>query len=278
MRIRSLVYWITFTAVYTMNAQDNFSINFSANTKPTETIKSNDYNLGLEYNSTFNSNYKMDVELAFNSKCIDLFSTAYSNSLTDYNEIRSKFSFSYLKNERMSFGFAIEPYVASENKLEVSDIDFLGEFNSNFILSANKTLAVGISRNNIFGKTSILPTLSFKYDYSENLNLMLGFPETKVSFSNNDRNVFHIRNVFNGSVYQLEDTNILGMDSSKASFSQLSTALEYERKIEDNWFLNFKSGYDFNRKMLLLDKNDNTVFDYKIKGGYNFGITIKYKY
>jgi hypothetical protein len=280
MKIGKTVKWILLSAICNLNAQNNLSLNFSVNTQPTEKIKTNAYDFGVDYFKTFNSKYKIANELEYNSKSIEFVNSDFLNfSTNDYIDLRNKFTFSYLKFDKIHFNFKLEPYLACKNNLKVSDIDLLGELNTDFILSSNKSLTVGVSRNNLFGKTMILPLVTYYYEYSKKLNVSVGFPETKVSYSNNSRNVFSIKNAFNGSVYNLDNvTNSLALNSAKASFSQLTSSLEYERNIDTNWFVNCKAGYDFNKKYLLLDANDNTTFDYKLKDGYNFGLTIKYKH
>jgi hypothetical protein len=279
MEIGKAVKWVFLCVVCNLSAQNNYSVDFAINTQPTENIKINETSFGVDYNRTFHLKYRIENELKFNSKNINYFNTDISNSLTTYSEVSNKFIFSYFKSDKMHFNFELEPYIASENNLKISDLDLLGELNMDFILSPNKKLTIGVSRNNFFGKTMVLPVFSYYYEYSKEVNLSIGFPESKLSYSNNIRNVFSIKNAFNGSLYNLENTSkSLALNSTKSSFSQLTTSLEYERNMDINWYVNFKVGYDFNREYLLLDNNYKTTFDFDIKDGYQLGLTIKYKH
>lgn len=279
MKPRKAVKWMFLCAVCHLNAQNNFSGDFSINTQPTESIKINETSFGMDYGKTFDSKFRIENELKFNSKSISYPNSNLSNSVTSYSELSNTVGFGYLKSDKTHFNFKLEPYVASENNLKVSDIDLLGELNVDFILGSNKKLIVGASRNNVFGKTMVLPVFSYYYEFNKAVNLNIGFPESKLSYSNNSRNVFSIKNAFNGSLYNLENTSkALALNSTKSSFSQLTTALEYERNMDSNWYVNFKMGYDFNRKYLLLDNNYNTTYDFGIKDGCQFGLTIKYKH
>lgn len=279
MKIRKAVRWVFLCTVCNLSAQNNYSFDFGIKTQPTENIKINETRFGVDYSKTFNSKYSIENELKFNSKNIDYYNNVFSIYLTNYTEVSNKFVFSYFKSDKMHVNIEIEPYIASENNLKLSDFDLLGELNVDFILSSNKKLTVGASRNNFFGKTMVLPVFSYYYEYDKKLNIAIGFPESKLSYSNTIRNVFSLKNAFNGSVYNLESTSkTLALNSTKSSFSQLTTSLEYERNMDRNWYVNFKVGYDFNREYLLLDNNYNTTFDFKIKDGYNFGLTIKYKH
>jgi hypothetical protein len=279
MKIRKAVRWVFLCTVCNLSAQNNYSFDFAIKTQPTENIKINETRFGVDYSKTFNSKYSIENELKFNSKNIDYYNNVFSIYLTNYTEVSNKFVFSYFKSDKMHINFEIEPYIASENNLKLSDFDLLGELYVDFILSSNKKLTVGASRNNFLGKTMVLPVFSYYYEYDKKLNIAIGFPETKLSYSNTIRNVFSLKNAFNGIVYNLESTSkTLALNSTKSSFSQLTTSLEYERNMDRNWYVNFKVGYDFNREYLLLDNNYNTTFDFKIKDGYNFGLTIKYKH
>jgi hypothetical protein len=279
MKIAKAVKWLVLCSVCNLSAQNNYAVDFTVNTQPTENIKMNEVGFGVDYNKTFQSKYRIENGLKFNSKNLNYFNSNFSNSLTTYNELRNKLTFSYFKSDKIHVNVEMEPYFASENNLKILDINFLGQLDMDFILSPNKRLTVGVSRNNFFGKTMVLPVFSYYYEYNEEINLGIGFPESKLSYSNNIRNVFSIKNAFNGSVYNLENASkSLALNSIKSSFSQLATSLEYERNMDRNWYVNFKVGYDFNREYLLLDNNYNTTFDFDIKDGYNFGLTIKYKH
>ena len=279
MKIGKAIKWMFLCAVCHLNAQNNYSAEFAINTQPTENIKINETGFGVDYGKTFDSKYRIVNELKFNSKSISYPNNDLSNSVTTYSEVSNKFGFGYFKSDKMHFNFELEPYIASENNLKVSDVDLLGKLDVNFILSSNKKLTIGASRNNFFGKTMVLPVFSYYYEFNKAVNLSIGFPESKLGYSNNSRNVFSIKSAFNGSIYNLENTSkSLALNSTKSSFSQLTTALEYERNMDSNWYVNFKVGYDFNRKYLLLDNQYNTTFDFDIKDGCQFGLTIKYKH
>lgn len=279
MKLRKAVKWMFLCAVCHLNAQNKVSAYFAINSQPTESIKINETSFGVDYGKTFDSKFRIENELKFSSKNISYPNTNLSNSVTTYSQFSNTAGFSYLKSEKTHFNVKLEPYVASENNLKVSDIDLLGELNVDFILDSNKKLTLGASRNNIFGKTMVLPVFSYYYEFNKAVNMSIGFPESKLSYSNNSRNIFSIKNAFNGSQYNLENTSkAVALNSTKSSFSQLTTTLEYERNMDSNWYVNFKMGFDFNRKYLLLDSNYKTTYDFDIKDGCQFGLTIKYKH
>lgn len=279
MKIGKAVKWMFLCSVCHLNAQNNFSLDFSINSQPTESIKINETGIGIDYAKTFESKFRMENELQFNFKNSSYSIDDLSNVVRHYSEVGNKFRVGYFKSDKTSLNLELEPYIASENNLKFSDIDFLGELNVGFVLGSNKKLTIGASRNNYFGKTMVLPVFSYYYQYNKEVNVKLGFPESKLSYSNNVRNLFSLRNAFNGSLYNLENSSgSLASNSVKSSFSQLTTSLEYERNMDSDWYVNFKVGYDFNRKHLFLDNHYNTTYDFGIKDGCQFGLTIKYKH
>lgn len=109
------------------------------------------------------------------------------------------------------------------------------------------------------------------------IDFRIGFPDSKISYSNNNRNHFSLTNSFNGNFYHLEKVSIAENNAEKAILSQMTSALEYERNVGGNWFLNFKSGYDCNKKYNLLDSSGHKIYDYNSGNGYVLEFGIKYK-
>ena len=89
--------------------------------------------------------------------------------------------------------------------------------------------------------------------------------------------MFSLSNSFNGSFYNLDNSVDLSGIATKISTSQITTAIEYERNVTKNWFMNFKTGYDFDKKYNLLDENNHKVYDFNTGNGYILSIGIKYK-
>ena len=277
MKIEKVIKWFFLYAVSNLSAQNNFSAEFMINSQPSQELKMSQVYFGLDYCKTFHSKYRIENELKFDTKDINYLNKV-SYSETTFIGISNKFSFSYLKSDRIHINFKLEPYVASENNLKIAAIDLLGEVNVDLILSSNTKLTIGASRNNFFGKTMVLPLFTYYYEFNKDVIFKIGFPESKLSYSNTIRNLFSLKNTFNGSSYNLaNNSKLIALNSTKASFSQLTTALEYERNMDRNWYVTFELGYDFNKKYLLLDNNYDTTLNLNIKDGYQFGLTIKYK-
>ncbi len=270
------VVFVIFTSV--AFAQNKFSGYVSINTIPTKNIKMNEQLIGGTYSYKFNSEYMFKADVGFDNKSLLYFGNNYSNqNLDNFKKLKSTLTLNYSKNSKYKYHFSIEPFIANENHLKFTSLYLLSQFKVDFNLKQNKILTVGIGNSSVFGKPSIIPIVNYYFIYNDKLNFNIGFPETRITFSNNSRNYFIAKNDFNGSFYALDSASRPLNTNVKSSFSQITSSLEYERNMDSNWFVNFKAGYDYNRNYLLLDNNYNTTFDFEIKDGFNLGITIKYK-
>jgi hypothetical protein len=261
-------------------AQKNFSAYVTMNTQPTENIKMNETIFGADYTEIFSSKFKLKTNVVFDSKHIHYYGAGFSNTfLNVYQQLKTELTFSYTKNPTYQYQLKIAPFIANEKELNFSSLYVLGSASIAFKLAQKQLLTLGLANTAILGKPALLPLFSYEYKFNDKLNVAVGFPDTKISYSNNVRNIFALKNEFNGSFYSLSDaTKAQSATNKKSSFSQITSSVEYERNLETNWFVNFKAGYDFNRKYLLLDQQYNTTFDFNIEDGYHLGITIKYKY
>lgn len=65
------------------------------------------------------------------------------------------------------------------------------------------------------------------------------------------RNTFSITNDFNGYFYNMnEKTTIQNTEIERVSWSQMTTGFQYKRKFNENFILELKGGYDFNKNFI----------------------------
>jgi Domain of unknown function (DUF6268) len=279
MKTRLLIWSLFLIPILNMKAQENFSVNMNIKTEPTDKIDFNETNIGISFNkkiSTKNSitntleysNLKMNYES-------DIFNT-YEN-LDRFNQIRNKFGFSHEISSATSLNFSITPTVNFQSDLNKDAFSVLGSFEAKQQLNSHTSISIGAARTTAFGSPKFTPVLSVSYQISNASLLMIGFPDSKISYANNIRNKFSLSNSFNGNFYHLDTPNNLNTTATKVSLSQMTSALEYERNVDKNWFLNFKAGYDFNKKYNLIDNDNHKVYDFNTGNGYVLGIGIKYK-
>jgi hypothetical protein len=262
-----------------MKAQDNFSVNMNVKTAPTAKVDFTETNIGISFNKKISDKNIITNTLEYSNLKVnyDLGSfNAYEN-LDGFNQIKNKFEISHAISNTTNLNFSITPTVNFQSDLNGDDFSVLGSFEIKQQLNPNMNINIGVARTTVFGSPKFMPVLSLNYKVNNESSLLIGFPDSKISYSNNSRNQFSLSNSFNGNFYHLDTQNNLNNTATKVSLSQMTSALEYERNVDKNWFLNFKAGYDFDKKYHLLDNDNHKVYDFNTGNGYVLGIGIKYK-
>lgn len=279
MKTRFLICSFFLISIFNMKAQENFSVNMNIKTEPTDKIDFNETNIGLSFNKKISTKNSITNTLEYSNLKVnyesDIFNT-YEN-LDRFNQIKNKFGFSHEISSTTSLNFSITPTVNFQSNLDKDAFSVLGSFEAKQQLNSNTLISIGAARTTAFGSPKFMPVLSVSYQISDASLLMIGFPDSKISYANNIRNKFSLSNSFNGNFYHLDTQNNLNTTATKVSLSQMTSALEYERNVDKNWFLNFKAGYDFNKKYNLIDNDNHKVYDFNTGNGYVLGIGIKYK-
>lgn len=262
-----------------MKAQETFSIDMDLKTMRTDQIDFNEKNVEIVFRKPLNEKSQISNTFKYSNLKVnyesDLFTT-YENP-DRFNQLQNKIDYLYKVTDKTKLNFSLTPMISFQENLGISDFVLLGNFEVNQQLNSKTSLAFGAARSTLFGSPKFIPTLSINYMFNNESTISVGFPDSKITYSNNVRNKFSLTNSFNGSYYNLDQKTDLNTDAAKMSLSQMTTALEYERNVDKNWFLNLKAGYDFNKKYNLLDSNDHKVYDYNTGNGYVLGIGIKYK-
>ena len=279
MKTRFLICSFFLISIFNMKAQENFSVKANVKTEPTDKIKFNETNIGITFTKEIGSKNKITNTLEYSNLKVnyELDSNITYANLDQFNQIQNKFEFSHELSNTTNLNFSITPTVNFQSNLDNNDFTLLGSFKVQQQLSSKTFVSIGVARTTFFGSPKFLPTVSLDYKVNNQASVLIGFPDSKISYSNNIRNKFSISNSFNGNFYHLDAENNLSNNASKVSLSQITTSLEYERNVDKNWFLNFKAGYDFNKKYNLIDNDNHTVYDFNTGNGYVLGVGIKYK-
>jgi len=279
MKTRFLICSFFLISIFNMKAQENFSVKANVKTEPTDKIKFNETNIGITFTKEIGSKNKITNTLEYSNLKVnyELDSNITYANLDQFNQIQNKFEFSHELSKTTNLNFSITPTVNFQSNLDSNDFTLLGSFKVQQQLSSKTFVSIGVARTTFFGSPKFLPTVSLDYKVNNEASVLIGFPDSKISYSNNIRNKFSINNSFNGNFYHLDAENNLSNNASKVSLSQITTSLEYERNVDKNWFLNFKAGYDFNKKYNLIDNDNHKVYDFNTGNGYVLGVGIKYK-
>jgi hypothetical protein len=279
MKARFLIWLIFSISFFNMNAQENLSVNMNLKTEPTDKINFNESSIGITFSKKLNAKNQITNTLEYSGLKVnyELLSFKNTEDLNQFNKIENKFEIKHEISNATKLELAITPSVNFQQNLDASDFSLFGSFDISQQLNSKTTLKIGVARSAIFGYPKFIPTLSVNYQMNDHSNMLLGFPDSNISYSNNIRNKFSLTNSFNGTFYHLDTPNNFYENATKASLSQMTSAFEYERNVTKNWFLNFKAGYDFNKKYNLQDTDNQRIYDFNTGNGYILGIGIKYK-
>lgn len=279
MKTRFIICSLFLISILNMKAQENFSINMNLKTEPTDKINFNETNIGVSFNKKIGTKNRITNTLEYSNLNVnyDLGSYKTYENLDRFNQIQNKLEILHELSNSTNLNFSITPTVNFQSNLDASDFSLLGTFEINQRLNSKTTINIGAARTTVFGTPRFMPVASLNYKINDESTILIGFPNSKISYSNNVRNKFSLNNSFNGNFYHLDSQNNLDNQASKVSMSQMTSAFEYERNVDKNWFLNFKAGYDFDKKYNLIDNDNHKTYDFNTGNGYVFGIGIKYK-
>ncbi|MBZ4041817.1 DUF6268 family outer membrane beta-barrel protein [Flavobacterium hibisci] len=270
-----VLFWISFL---NMKAQEKLVADFNLKTEPTEKINFNEINTGIAVYKKIDDKNEITNKLEYTNLKIKYDTRAYYDfeNLNQFNQIQNKLEISRKISELTRLNFSVKPTINFQQNLDISDVTLLGSFQLKQQLTSKIGLNIGVERSTIFGNPKFIPTLSF-YGKINQTNILIGFPDSAISYSNNERNKFSVSNNFNGNFYNLDKSLESYSKGTKISTSQITTAFEYERNMDKNWFVNFKAGYDFNKQYDLVDENNHKLYDFNTGNGYILSIGIKYK-
>ncbi|MWB95591.1 hypothetical protein GON26_14575 [Flavobacterium sp. GA093] len=280
MKITVLGWFLFMISVYSVKAQNNFALDLNFKTQPTEKITLNETSIGLSFSKKINAKNKFSNTLNYTNLNVkySLLNFESLQNLNRFNQFQNKLEFSHQFSNTTQFNLEVTPTANFEQDFDFSVVSVLGSLNVVQQLGLNTNFTIGAARTTAFGLPKLLPVASFYHKINNESSLLIGFPYSKISYSNNIRNTFSLTNHFNGNFYYLDVQNSLSGSGTKASLSQITTALEYQRNMDENWFMVFKAGYDFDKKYILTDQNNHKTYDFNIDNGYLFSIGIKYKH
>lgn len=279
MKIKGIVWLVFWACTYSIKAQEKLTAGFNLKNRSTQEIDFNETNAQIsvykkidDKNEIINTTEYTNLKIKYETGTYD-----YFVNLNQFNRMQNKLEISHKVSDATKLNLAIIPIINFQQNFGISDLSVLGSFRLNQQLSSKIALNIGVERSTVFGSLKLIPTLSFSGKINEQTNVLIGFPDSKISYSNNERNNFSLNNSFNGNYYNLDDSFEPYNNAAKISTSQMTTALEYERNVDTNWFINFKAGYDFDKKYNLLDDNNHKLYDFNTGNGYILSIGIKYK-
>lgn len=278
MKIKIIICSVFTVSFFNVKAQETISADVNIKTEPTDQIDFNETSAAVVYSKSLNTKNQIKNTFEyFNLKVnYEVGSFLAYDNLESFNQFKNKMEFLQQVSSTTKLNYTVTPTVNYQQNLDFSDFTILGSLEIIQQINSKTNITIGAARTTVFGSPKFMPVFALNYKISNESNLLLGFPDSKLSYSNNIRNKFSINNSFNGNFYNLDQKNNID-DSAKANLSQITSTLEYERNIDTNWFVNFKAGYDFNKKYELIDSENHKTHDFNISNGYILGVGIKYK-
>jgi hypothetical protein len=286
MRINYITKLLILIPIFSVNAQNAYTIDMNMKTEPLKDGSIKQTEIGIQYFKNIGSKNKLTNTFKYNSTVITdeietyllkNYNTNYSS--TSFNSFNYNFEFSHQLVEKTKLNVVIEPTANYENNLNISDVTVLGGIELNQELNGRNSINIGIKRMTVFGKPEVLPTFSYQHQFNKDVYLKLGFPTSELAYSNSVRNKFSLNNDFSGSSYNLDSsimTNNLNA-IKKVGFSQIETTVQFERNMDTSWFIGIKGGYSSNKKFKFSDENRTKEINQALKNGSLFSISIKYK-
>lgn len=281
MKLKYFTTLIFMISILKITAQSGYSLELNLKTIPTTAITKNETGIGFSFYKNLDSKNKITNSLNYKNVNLSYSLENYysDNSNNRYNQIENNLGLVHQINPKIDLDFEFKTRANFENSLGLSDVTILGGAGIKYALNNNTNIHLGVKRMTVFGKAEVLPTIAFYSKLGSSTAIEIGFPNSGISYSNNERNAFRLTNTFAGEYYNLDQAKIISqnLNATKMSFSQMTTALEYERNIDSNWFMSFQGGYDFNKKYTLTNDRGTTKFNFDANDGYLFNIGIKYK-
>ncbi|SDX78345.1 DUF6268 family outer membrane beta-barrel protein [Flavobacterium degerlachei] len=281
MRIKIFASLLFLFAILKVSAQSTYSVELNIKTEPTEKITKNETEIGFSFFKNIGSKNKISNTFKYKNTGIiyDLENYNLQDNLNAFSSFENKFEITHAINQKTNLNIEIKPTVNFEKNIGISDVDIFGGLEVSHSFNGSNSLSIGVKRAALFGKTEVLPTFSLTHSINKNTFVAIGFPDSQISYSNNSRNSFIIKNSFQGAVYNLDSSeNTNAINATKMTYSQMATTFTYERNIDPNWSLNFKGGYGFNNKYYLTDNKGDLKYDFNNSNGYIFNIGIKFKH
>ncbi|MBS7252631.1 DUF6268 family outer membrane beta-barrel protein [Flavobacterium branchiicola] len=278
MKIRLLIGTFFTISFFSMKAQETSSADFNLKTVATDKIDFTEIGLALQYHKRIDDKNQLTNTFEYSNLNVnyELGSFTTYENLNRFNQLKNQTNFLHQFSNTTKVNFSLTPILSFQQNPNISDFSILGSLEIIQHIDSNISLALGAARATVFGYPGFIPVASLNFKINNKSTLLIGFPNSKLSYSNTIRNKFNVSNSFNGNFYNLDQTTSMNT-ATRASLSQMTSAFEYERNVDKNWFLHFKAGYDFNKKYNLIDSENHKIYDFNSGNGYTLGIGIKYK-
>ena len=282
MRIPPIIYFMLVAPLVSSTAQNSFTISGRIQTTPAKKVNWNNAFIGIEYanNQEKKVAFKNTFDYTRSTANYDIKYSNWQENLNGFNEIKNEFSAKYAFTSTTEIKAQITPSLNFQETIGISRVTILGGLELHQIIGSNLVLIGGVSRSSFLGSPKIVPIGAITYQINKQFSVSAGYPKSVIAYSNNERNQFRLLNIFNGTFYNLDTEKVLtnNVYAERLEISQITTAFEYERTVDQHWVVSFRGGYDSNKKYELTQKNNNVLTDLNIENSPTFLFGLKYKH
>lgn len=178
-----------------------------------------------------------------------------------------------------NYSISVSPTLASnfESKVSTDDLFINGGVVFTKMYAKNK-LKLGVVRNLSYGFNSPIPVIAVEGSLNENLAYSVGFPITEFLYKVNNTNQFSLYAKPKGFYANIGNSVFVNVNDEveKAQFQSYVSGLKFSHSIDENWKIEFDAGYQLKSEYNLLDKNLNSVYEFKTKNNFSAGVSLKF--
>ena len=227
---------------------------------------------GTLINSLEYSNYKMDYNA---TEKLDV--TAFG--IVDFNSIAYSLEYSNEILNGWNYAITASPTIASnfESSISLDDVSLEGSVVFSKMFAKNK-LKLGVVRNSSFGFETPIPVIAVEGAVKDKVTYSVGFPITEVSYKVNDTNHFSMYAKPTGFYATIGNSVFVNVDDEvkKAQFQSIVSGIKFSHSVDENWKIEVDAGYQLKSEYELLDKNENSVYEFKTKNNFSAGVSLKF--
>ena len=282
MRIKIIIILLLQLSIIKISAQNSYSLDIYTKTAPTEKMTMNETEIGFTVSKKINSKNTITNSIRYLKTGVnyDLGIQDLQDNFNDFTSIANNLTIDHEVNDKTSFTLDLKSNINFEKNMGIDDVLLLGGLKINYKFNESNSISAGVKRNMFFGKLNVSPTFSYNRQINEKTVAVIGFPSSLVSYSNNSRNKFSLKNDFEGAIYNLDyrGSNDKYNSATRMTYSKMATTFEYIRSLDSYWSINLKGGYGFNNKYNLTDNAANITYDFKNNNGYIFNVGIKFNH
>lgn len=234
--------------------------------------------------------HELALEADYQNREFNFFDGLDLSSLMDLNRIHTLgVSLCYEKQLGTSYALKanVNPVVSTTWGKALNGDDFYFLFQTTFSktwqqVDKTQSIAIGLSRNVIFGEPEILPVLSFTMSWNNQWLATLGFPESRLDFNWNERNTVSLKGSFEGNYSHVSSPwSLNGQSIDATSFLVLNgkqLGLEHKYRLQPNFTTSLSAGWQFVDEFEITDSDETTLYDFGSDSSLHFSLGIQYNF